>query len=502
MTDATWIGGAPNAPLTWVYGTASNWTGGVPSGTATFENAPQPYVQINSNATVGGWTFAGGTPFNFIVSSGVAVTFNVAGIRDINSNSSVHNIGTAINNDGTILFLNSSSAGSININNSNGYISFIDKSTASNSNITNGYRLYFTDEAKAGMAKITNNAVMNFEKHSTAEDAMITNSGEINFFGSTVTGDSTAGNAKIVNGGELNFKGTATAGNATITNNYSLEFSVESTAGTSKITSSNLVVFLGKATAGNATITLTESSTSIGFLEFLGSSTAGNATIVVSANTNLRFLANADGGNARITNLGPSIDFSGSAGPAGDSHLSAGSIAGTGNFLLGANKQFTVGSNSLSTTLSGRIDGFSNTALIKVGTGTLTLTSVNNNYDGGTTIKGGTLRVDGKIVGDVAVNTGGTLGGNGIVDAVTTYAGGTLTPGSNAGAGRLTTDSVDIPGRIALRRATGWCSPRLRLRPAQRRRFGVAWSAHAERHADRRLPAEHFGASELRADGQ
>ena len=65
------------------------------------------------------------------------------------------------------------------------------------------------------------------------------------------------------------------------------------------------------------------------------------------------------------------MDFSGSTGLAGDNKLSVGSIAGAGLFLLGAN-ELTVGGNNLSTEVSGVITGIGG-SLVKVGTGTLTL---------------------------------------------------------------------------------------------------------------------------------
>ena len=50
------------------------------------------------------------------------------------------------------------------------------------------------------------------------------------------------------------------------------------------------------------------------------------------------------------------VDFSESTGPAGDNKLTAGSIAGAGSFVLGAN-ELTVGGNNLSTEVSGVISG-------------------------------------------------------------------------------------------------------------------------------------------------
>ena len=76
--------------------------------------------------------------------------------------------------------------------------------------------------------------------------------------------------------------------------------------------------------------------------------------------------------------------------------ITAGSIAGAGNFSLGANQLF-VGANNLSTTVSGTISGNS---LAKVGTGTLTLSGANT-YSGGTTISDGVLVAAHKTAGTI-----------------------------------------------------------------------------------------------------
>src|SRR6202042_3382414 len=105
------------------------------------------------------------------------------------------------------------------------------------------------------------------------------------------------------------------------------------------------------------------------------------------------------GGNATfITNAGGIVDVSGlgtfpdGGGGLPSVPMTAGSIAGAGTYFLGS-KQLTVGSNNLSTTVSGIIEdggssGGAGGSLVKVGTGTLTLTGVNP-YTGGTTVSGG-----------------------------------------------------------------------------------------------------------------
>ena len=131
--------------------------------------------------------------------------------------------------------------------------------------------------------------------------------------------------------------------------------------------------------------------------------------------------------------------------------MTAGSIAGTGNYFLGAN-QLTVGGNNLSTTVSGVISdggmsGGVGGALVKVGSGTLTLAGINT-YTGATTVDGGVLEVNGSIASSVVtVNAGGTLAGNGTVDplTVTIASGGMFAPGTPGAPGTFMT----IAGNLA-----------------------------------------------------
>ncbi|POR53195.1 outer membrane autotransporter protein [Bosea psychrotolerans] len=206
----------------------------------------------------------------------------------------------------------------------------------------------------------------------------------------TFTNNSAAGNATIINNGTVQVLGSSTADNATITNNSNLQFSDSSTAGSARITNNNS-------------------------LQFFNSSTAGTAAIV--------------------TNIGAMTDFSGSTGPLGDNRLSAGSIAGTGSYNLGAN-ELTVGGDGTSTTVSGTISGVGG-SLVKTGAGTLMLTSLDNSYDGGTTINQGWISISHNAqLGDVA--GGLTFNGGGLVITVTMNSARTVT--FNAGGGTIDTN--------------------------------------------------------------
>jgi autotransporter-associated beta strand protein len=262
------------------------------------------------------------------------------------------------------------------------------------------------------------------------------------------------------------FVNASTAGSATITNSGSgsTEFSNTSTAGSASITnnSGGNTFFVGSSTAGNATITTNSGS----FLEINNASTAGSATIVTNSGGFTIFQNSGTGGQAQFTtNSGGTFDMSGLS----TGGMTAGSIAGAGAYNLGPN-QLTVGSNNLSTVVSGTIaDGgiFGGTggSLVKVGAGTLVVTG-SNTYTGGTTISAGTLQLgnggtSGSIVGNVVNNAnlafsrsdnitfGGLISGTGTLNqlgpgVLTLSNANTYSGPTNVNAGTL-----DVAGSIA-----------------------------------------------------
>lgn len=191
--------------------------------------------------------------------------------------------------------------------------------------------------------------------------------------------------------GVLFFVKNGTAGDSIINNTSGgfAEFADSSSAGAASITSSGggTTFFLNTSTAGSATLT----TNSGGFVEFNDASTADHATVVTNAGGITAFQNTASGGQAQfITNAGGVFDISllSSAG------MTAGSIAGAGNYFLGS-KTLTVGSNNLSTEVGGVIadgglGGGVGGSLVKVGAGTLTFGGPNT-YTGRTMISAGTL---------------------------------------------------------------------------------------------------------------
>jgi autotransporter-associated beta strand protein len=165
---------------------------------------------------------------------------------------------------------------------------------------------------------------------------------------------------------------------------------------------------------------------------FRNASSAGDAIIITTAGGLTAFVDTATGGNARfITTAGGAFDITSLSSGA----MTAGSIEGAGTFSLGPNR-LTVGSNNLSTEVSGVIRGTGG-SLVKVGTGTLTLSGTNS-YTGATVVAGGTLSVTGDISSSSGALVGptATLSGTGTVPGVL-VAGGTLAPGLPIGIGTL-----------------------------------------------------------------
>jgi autotransporter-associated beta strand protein len=302
----------------------------------------------------------------------------------------------------------------------------LDVIKASIAGITNAGNVRFRDVSNAGQTVIANTGTVTFADASNAGSASINNA-----VGATLTfrTGSSAGNAIIDNLGTLSFIEGSSGANATVTNRGTMGFSSGTSALNASIsnTAGASLTFSQGASAGNASI----SNAAGANLTFAQLGSAGGASIT-NAGT-IAFIDNATGGNAAFTNLaGGLVDFKDSTGPANDGRLSAGSIAGAGEYLFSF-AELTVGGNNRSTEASGELSGLGG-ALVKTGSGTLTLSGTSS-YTGATTVDAGTLAVNGSIAASsgVTVSTGATLGGTGQLPGVIVNAGGTLAPGNSIG---------------------------------------------------------------------
>ena len=395
----------------------------------------------------------------------------------VNSNTS----GIAkINNvfGGATNFFNTTTASAIEINNIDGTTAFHNNSSAGTANITNrdfGVTI-FNNDSTAANATITNRVfgAADFNNNSTAANANITNNGGVtSFFDNATAGAATITNR---NGGGTTFSDNSKAGTANITNRdfSGTAFELDSSADHATITNNGgVTIFLDRATAGFATIVNRNGGGTL----FNNDTTADNATITTRAGSITLFVDNSTGGNARfITELGGEVDWSGTTGPGGSHRVSAGSIEGAGTYYIGAGNTLSVGSNGLSTEVSGVIADFCGCTppgpgtLEKVGAGTLILSGTNT-YTGGTIISAGVLQLgnggaSGSIVGNVLNNAtlafnrsdvftfSGVISGVGVVQQNGT--GTTVFTGANT----YTGGTIVNAGTLAARRGRQSCADR------------------------------------------
>ncbi len=309
----------------------------------------------------------------------------------------------AVTNEGVFDIVNANTSSITSIANEGGLTQFFNSTTVGTATVTNefGGETDLLNSSGAGSAQIINHGgVTTFgavggTDTSTAADATITN----NNGGTIFAAMSNAGSANITNrnGGGTIFYDFASAANASITNNNN------------GFTSFGAAFGADSPTAGNAIITNNYGS---GQTDFNAFSTAGNATITTNSGAATYFYDNSTGGNARLIANGTGIvDFSGTIGPNGDGQVSAGSIEGFGTFYIGVGNTLSVGSNNLSTAVSGLIADYNPCGcykpgpgtLEKVGSGALTLSDANT-YSGGTILSGGTL-----VIGNNSALGTGTL---------------------------------------------------------------------------------------------
>lgn len=327
---------------------------------------------------------------------------------------------------GTAQFVNE---GAAVFNGYAGLTRFFNTSNADRARITNqgtavvagreGGIAYFNDLSSAGNATIDNEA------------------GAIQSGASFFSNSATAGNAQITNHGSATsalpggtyFRGSTSAGNATITNRP------PAVAGST----GGWTFFYESATAANATITA-QGGSGIGssYIGFSDTANAGTAMLIAESGVAggrgglIQFAGATNGASARLVlqaGAAPgTLDLTTVTG----SGLSVGSIEGGGRIALGT-KALSVTGDVRDTEFSGQITGTGPNALYKSGSKTLTLSGINT-FTGQAYVTGGTLAVNGSIVGGASVGAGATLRGIGTIGGtVVVAAGGTYAPGTSPG---------------------------------------------------------------------
>lgn len=390
---------------------------------------------INRGSTSGGFPYTGNTQFFDNATAGTGTFRNVAGAAfgggtQFYGQSTAAN-GTLINDGadtsagigaGEFLFKNDSTAGNAHYHSigiAGGNVNFHDRSSADHGT--------FLVDPGAYNSRIV------FYDNSTASNATfdIGGSAYLQFYD-----PATAGNATILmrgNGGGssyCNFSGTA--GNANFTVNGA---EIAGGAGGD-------VSFAYPGTAANATFIVNGASVTTygangGRLGFDYNGSAGNSTITVNGGTNggpgglVVFSRGGTGDQAHIiVNAGGKLDLYGNGYYGG---TTVGTLEGAGSIYLGFTN-LNIGGLNTDATISGVISDYgSGGYLTKIGLGKVTLSGTNT-YIGVTTINGGTLAINGSVVGDVQVNPGTTLKGSGTIGGTVTVApGGLVAPGNSPG---------------------------------------------------------------------
>lgn len=271
----------------------------------------------------------------------------------------------------------------------------------------------------------------------------------------------------VVSNGVLQINAATSAGSAAITNiagtfrvngalvvDNAMEFDGASTLEFNGVGSGNVALrgaWNGSGTVNASFLTQNSSQTfSIGG-EGAGGGTMSGFSGTVNFGTNSGFVRLNNNGTY---NLGsPNATFNLGTGTLSFSQRNGNTTTDLGALIGGPNTKVTgsrsdihgletysIGGNNLSTIFAGTITNGTGTsadtvAIIKVGTGTLTLTGTNF-YTDTTTVNDGELRVDGAILNSPVTVNSGTLSGSGrLGQSVSVY--GTLAPG-DSGIGALT----------------------------------------------------------------
>ena len=428
--------------------------------TNTITSSPQSW-NVNSNWSVGA-AFPNGTQAVAIVNSAIAVNQTI----NLNQNITLGAMSVGAPGGGGA-FNVATGGGTLTLDNTPGLATLLQLSSSAGDTISapiavNGS--LFVRNASANTLTLSGNI-------SGAANG-ITVCGNV-----TLSGTNTYSGGTMMNSGRLVF-GTASAipaGSAlTLNNNAAVTVTPASPLLNVTVTGSNAITGNGSSGTGIAalddegTLTLSVSGGSSVF-DLTGTMTGGGTLVLGSSVMTLRFNGTA-GDSTAIFDLGTGSAIANVRQNAATAIALGGLAGGAGTQLQGhsnggGNVTYTIGGAGADTEFDGVIkDGAVGTvALVKTGSGKLTLTSANP-YSGGTTVSNGTLLVNNTVgsgtgTGAVAVVSGATLGGTGTIRGpVTIASGGILSPGN--GVGTLTVTNLVLSGGAVMQYELGTSSDR------------------------------------------
>ena len=292
---------------------------------------------------------------------------------------------------------------------------------------------------------IVNNGTLAFNRSDAVTYAgTISGSGNLVQAGAgmlTISGTAGYAGSTTINAGTLALTGAGTiAASSGVVNNGTFDIS-----GTTSGATISALTGAGAVALGNKTLTLSNAAgtfsgiiggtggltvaggtqTLSGTNAYTGATTVNAGTLALSGTNSI-----AASSGVTLTANGAALDVA--AGNQSVAHLSG--VAGS-RLTLGAGSALTL-ADSTSQTFSGSLTGSG--ALIKQGTGTLTLNGVSSAFAGTTTVAGGTLAVgdaanaSAVLGGNVLVSTQGTLRGHGTVSGDVSNSG-LVAPGGSIG---------------------------------------------------------------------
>lgn len=399
MPPTTWIGNGADS----YWQTAGNWSSQPVSGDTLYFAGSAKLTSTNNypaNTAFGGLLFNSGGGAFFLRGNSLALQGDIV---NNSSNSQTLNLGIVLAGANRII---NTASGNVSIS------SVIAETGGS-----------------FGLIKTGNNT-LTLSGVSTFSGGVSLNAGTLSVANSSSGSSGPLGSGTLtLAGGTLNNSGASSA--CTIAN----PINVAGSSSIQVIASQNLQ--LNGIWTGSGVVNIGGSANMSLYLN--GTNTMTSGTVVfANSNTSLR-ISNPSFGNAAVawvfnntTANRETFDFDSGT-------IDFGSISGSGILQGngGATKTISAGALGYNDIFSGIIqDGGATVALVKTGTGRLTL-SADNPYNAGTTINAGSLNITGALTGAgaVAVNSGGTLAGTGTISAATSVAsGGAIAPG-NGGIG-------------------------------------------------------------------